>query len=467
MASVTVSCFVHDHPRSHMHAWNWLLALKACGQPEEITPIIRSRAGFSDGIEQMFRSAGASLMSAEDAGDGPAGSALSQLDLPDEHSGAPLVVTSADALFLESPQELFEGNHVRACPADALPVAIASALLEQAASQGFCPAAGTREPAKAIQSLCCQEQLYVVPADAREILREEWARWAAFCAGPGAEALGGTMTSEAAGFALAMLKLGLPFSPLAETEVENTHPSTPAPSVGSPAVLLCGDRLDNHGLPQMPGAEGHGQHIDCAISRLRAQRRNWFSNEIFWNFRYRFYPELGSGIGSRGDWLEKKRALLLPFAEKFAEKQVLDVGCGDLETSRTLPFRHYTGLDSSHQALEIARQKRPDWSFRIGVASDEASDCADLVICLDVLIHVPTEGRYREFLGHLVRISRQALLVSGYARSEDAPPGGIVFFHEALSETFSRFSEVAEVQKAGRYSGVDLLYVTLHEQAAP
>jgi hypothetical protein len=44
---------------------------------------------------------------------------------------------------------------------------------------------------------------------------------------------------------------------------------------------------------------------------------------------------------------------------------VLDVGCGDLEVVKALNIMDYVGIDQS-PALEIARQLRPDWQFRLG-----------------------------------------------------------------------------------------------------
>jgi hypothetical protein len=83
-----------------------------------------------------------------------------------------------------------------------------------------------------------------------------------------------------------------------------------------------------------------------------------FHNELFWDYRYRHWPERGSGIGSRGENLQYKRALLRAEGIESASS-VLDVGCGDLEVLKDLRLNQYIGVDVSPVALERARAIRP------------------------------------------------------------------------------------------------------------
>ena len=72
--------------------------------------------------------------------------------------------------------------------------------------------------------------------------------------------------------------------------------------------------VDQHGLPRPAGVDW----IDDAIGRMNGvladRRRKRFSNEIFWDFRYAQFPELGSGVGSRNEPLAHKQRLLRPIS---------------------------------------------------------------------------------------------------------------------------------------------------------
>ena len=50
--------------------------------------------------------------------------------------------------------------------------------------------------------------------------------------------------------------------------------------------------------------------IDKFNSAIEQYISNGLLNSVFWDFRYSLHPELGSGVGSRGDALSNKTALL-------------------------------------------------------------------------------------------------------------------------------------------------------------
>jgi 2-polyprenyl-3-methyl-5-hydroxy-6-metoxy-1,4-benzoquinol methylase len=112
-----------------------------------------------------------------------------------------------------------------------------------------------------------------------------------------------------------------------------------------------------------------------------------FSNKEFWNERYITNPELGSGVGSRGEILEYKRKLIYPYLNYFSEDKILDVGFGDLELMKDGPNCNYTGFDVSDEAVKIAKLKRPDWAFYSGELDELKKESYNLVMCFDVLIH--------------------------------------------------------------------------------
>ena len=183
-----------------------------------------------------------------------------------------------------------------------------------------------------------------------------------------------------------------------------------------------------------------------------------FDNELFWNMRYEVFPELGSGVGSRSDTLLLKQNLLASALEGFIDKRVVDVGCGDLEVSKVFNFQDYTGYDVSAEALKIAKSCRPEWNFIHGRIIDYPQEFADLVICLDVLIHQKTKDEYLQLIKTLANAARTRLIISGY---EDIPAAGFISsicaYHEPLSKSLNNLGLFNEVINIGSYRGLSLM----------
>ena len=165
-----------------------------------------------------------------------------------------------------------------------------------------------------------------------------------------------------------------------------------------------------------------------------------FDNTTFWDERYRTDMTLGSGGGSRGAFLAYKRQLLNELVTRLRPRSILDVGCGDIEVTRELEFDgSYTGIDVAPSVIQRNREIRPDWTFLLGdfiaLANSQALQ-ADLVLCLDVLIHQHDPNTYRAFVCELLRASRVALVVNGFdafPRSGRLSPN--VAYHEPVTRT--------------------------------
>jgi SAM-dependent methyltransferase len=172
----------------------------------------------------------------------------------------------------------------------------------------------------------------------------------------------------------------------------------------------------------------------------RPPQRGQFDNAEFWEERYRQNLALGSGGGSRGQYLLFKRRLLEDLLLQYQPRTLLDVGCGDIEVTRTLTFSGtYTGIDLSPFIVARNQELRADWQFLHGDFL-ELQRChevhADLVLCLDVLIHQHDHAVYREFVRQLVGAAEAALLVNGFEvppRSGRLSPN--VAFHEPITQT--------------------------------
>lgn len=186
-----------------------------------------------------------------------------------------------------------------------------------------------------------------------------------------------------------------------------------------------------------------------------------FDNETFWDARYREDLALGSGAGSRGEHLDRKRRMLQNLIAGLRPRSIIDVGCGDIEATRELAFDgDYLGIDVSPYIVERNRQLRPGWSFRQGdfvaLAKEHALE-ADLVVCLDVLIHQHDPAVYRAFVPALLRAARHSLVVNGFSRlprGRELSPN--VAFHEPIADTLracgvTRMTRLADVRRTTVY----------------
>lgn len=375
---------------------------------------------------------------------------LRQLEDPAAGAAQPLVLCDTDLAFLAPIDDILVTGGVRAKIVDR-----ANPPLDQwlriLAAAGFPtpPLARTTIGDEPTPSVNCNGGLYVLAPPAVRGLREAWPRWARWLF-ERPELLPGPVRVhvDQVAFGLAALELELPVEPLSIADNYPAHVAAAELPNVTPRVLHYHHRVDPSGFPLSVGVPA----VDAAIPRIheviRRRRRETFENRSFWDFRYRQAPELGSGLGSRGAALEDKRALLARHVA--ATQTLLDVGCGDLEVSRGLSVASYTGVDVSHEAIAMARKKRPDWLFHPGDLRDVPVGRHDVVVCFDVLIHQRTMAAYRSLVLQLARLADSTVIVSGY----NQPPwhtSDITFFHEPLTATLGRLAGVEHVELIGGY----------------
>lgn len=186
-------------------------------------------------------------------------------------------------------------------------------------------------------------------------------------------------------------------------------------------------------------------------------RRATFDNRRFWNLRYVEDPDKGSGPGSRGDNLALKNRLIGSIVERHQIGSVLDIGCGDIEVVKSAKIRSYVGVDISDVVIERNRRIKPEWQF---VCADLAgSYCpprADLVLCMDVLIHQRSRKAYFTILSKVLDATKKIALISGHSRPD---PGWNVFYHEPIADSIRRFLPSGQIEKVAEYRSTDLLKV--------
>jgi SAM-dependent methyltransferase len=165
-----------------------------------------------------------------------------------------------------------------------------------------------------------------------------------------------------------------------------------------------------------------------------------FDNSVFWDRRYTENPELGSGVGSRGENLLHKRQIIETFLRSVEPKTVLDVGCGDHEVLKDMEYLPgYTGIDVSAVAVEMSAERFPHRNFiclDFAKLENIQQVRSDAVLCMEVLIHQHLREEYGAFVVNLVAAAAGGGLVSGYLF--DPRPtisSEIIAWHEPITET--------------------------------
>lgn len=467
---IAVSCLIDNSPKFAMQGWNWLTSLHAVGTAMRADIFVCHTPMVAKETLDFFERSGAKLITIQSFGEGPAVycNKIRQLESGIFHDYDYTILSDADLFFLSCPTRLATGEAVRAKLVDAPnpPERIWRELLERAGLADRINAVPIQLQADSMTfSTCFNGGLYVLPKASIDHITKKWAKWSRYCLDQSSLLGEYVVHSDQLGFGMALLE-GIDSSPLPIGENFPSHLSTDhyrcLPETQIHAIHY--HSLDSHGCLLPVETEWINNRVITANRILIENRRLSFNNRIFWDFRYFASPQLGSGLGSRGDVLRLKKSLLRPFMKAISEDSVLDVGCGDLEVMRLMPLRSYRGIDISRQAVEIARTKRPDWRFdNIGV-EDVDDNAYDYVICLDVLIHQSSAERFEELVADLLRVARKGVIVAGY--EQHTSNHGIVFTHLSLLEALQRCRKTREVEEIGSYRDVSL-YLALTDQGLP
>ncbi len=461
-----ISCVVDNHPKLLMQVWNLACSLMATGDwPKPGVEFIIHHTSAVDAkrLATLVR-LGAKLRLVKPWGAGNAGycNKLRQLESSELQEADVVILLDTDVVVARPLGELATSQTVRGKivdlpnpPQDVWHLLLKGTMFE---GEDIFHGSPSMRPAERTPATNFNGGVYVLPRAAIPALKRLWPKWTDFCLQHGEGLAKVVHHADQIGFALAMLEARIPFEPLSLAENFPLHFDAPAYKDVAPCELTIIHyhwRLNDHGLPRPVGVDWIDAQVRTLSQRIVATRRNAFDNAIFWDFRYDAFPELGSGIGSRGSVLAYKRSRLAPFFRLFADKPVLDTGCGDLETTRHAGFRDYTGLDLSKQALAKAAEKRPDWHFSNVPVADVADGSAALVICLDVLIHQSSAEEAQGLINHLVRVATDAVIVSGNQAAIDA--NGIVFSHPPVMDLLRANPDIVSVVEIGQYRDISLV----------
>ena len=115
-----------------------------------------------------------------------------------------------------------------------------------------------------------------------------------------------------------------------------------------------------------------------------------------------------------GPFSRHTRRLLKNLIRPLKIRSILDVGCGQgsllTELKMEFPYIEPNGVDISKSAIELAQQRLPNGRFAVlDVARESLDEKYDLVICSEVLEHIPDDDTA---LRNLRSMTRQYLLIS-------------------------------------------------------
>jgi len=305
----------------------------------------------------------------------------------------------------------------------------------------------------------CNGGVYIMEGTLLPQIDASWRRWADWCLDHRGLFGEFSVNVDQVSLALALRELGLSVDSL---PIEWNYPVQPAavlptaqlPDV-TPQILHYHRQIGTYFKIERTGVPKPDLAIQFLNERIGGFLARHFVNSVFWNLRYRIDPNLGSGIGSRGELLAAKRQWLDCALGTFHQKRVVDVGCGDLEVMRSQPVKNYVGLDVSQEALALARAKRPDWRFVHITAEEPSFAQGDAVICLDVLIHQKRAGEFDALIRRLVNAADERLIVSGF--NEPHAIAETVSFHRPLVAALADTGLFSEISVIGKYRELSLV----------
>lgn len=190
--------------------------------------------------------------------------------------------------------------------------------------------------------------------------------------------------------------------------------------------------------------------------RYRTFKREHFDNRMFWNFRYSQFPDLGSGLGSRGENLIYKRQILNTVLGQYEFDSLLDIGCGDQMVTEHIRDDCYTGVDISSEVIRKNQLKYPRRKYYCGDFIELDLGEHDISVCFDVLIHLPAVEQYRQAVKKIVDCTNRIGIVSGFEHAPQMHKSEITFFHEPLSVTLQNLG-ITDLQVIGEYRETKVL----------
>jgi FkbM family methyltransferase len=464
------SCYVDDAPVLRAQAFIWVNCLMRVQGISPSAIFVHMPAGASD-FRSWLHEQGVQVIDAEHFDSrNKYCNKLQQLSTFVDSEFEQVVFMDCDTAWAGD-LELPLGNPVAAKIVDAAnpPASVLKAIFHAAelGDPDWHPVSFPEESDRSLtDSNNCNGGLYICSREFLGKLAPRWRHWARWCLDHSDLFGSFAVHADQVGFALAMRELDARATLL---DISWNYPvhfarSGLTPNI-APQLLHYHQEMTPHMRLKPTGLDLVDGVIASLNDVIANSLRERIVNSVFWDLRYAIDPELGSGVGSRGEHLEYKRALLAQLLGNSSNDSIVDVGCGDLEVTRKIAASDYTGLDVSDAALRVASQKRPEWKFGRMQAAGPIPP-ADVVICMDVLIHQPDQGALASLVERLAGAARRRLLVSGY----EEPPvftSEITRYFEPLSQVLRRTGAFADVKVVGRYRDITVFEATKKPDSLP
>lgn len=156
---------------------------------------------------------------------------------------------------------------------------------------------------------------------------------------------------------------------------------------------------------------------------LFTSRAEFESSENYWKERYQ--KGGNSGEGSYNKFAIFKSDVINDFVSRNSISSAVEHGCGDGNQLGLLRIPSYTGIDISHEAIQICREKyKNDRSKSFFTLDEYPGHPAEMAISLDVIYHLVEESTYHDYLTALFNSStRYVVIYSSNTDTQDKYQG--------------------------------------------
>ena len=464
------SCVVDEHPRFHLEALRWFVSLTTIAgvDPRDLrVHVVGSDA--SDALVHL-RSCGVTVRRIDpfDPRSPHCNKVAGAMRLAEEQVEGVVVLCDTDVAILEDPRTLVVppgsiGGKVVDSPVPPLDVILDIFAAAEVPAPQSIPLPWGAGQTTIVGNF--NGGLYLIPAPLLPVVAPAWEAWARWLLGHRELLLDWAFHLDQVAMALALAAEGIGSEQLEVRWNTPIHDLTRIPAdPPAPAIIHYHQQVDPQGRILSTGFSSIDQQIERVNQAIGVLWQEAFPNATFWQWRYLTDPDLGSGIGSRGEPLVGKRSLLATVLDAISPTSVLDVGCGDGEATKDLQMQNYVGIDLSAEAVRQAKVGRPNGTYLVGNLAD-FSIRADLTICLDVLIHQSNAAAYQDLVERLWHSADRALVISGYEQPLDSV-APMVHFHDPLSTTLMRVAPQAEFYPVRHEHGITT-FVILRPPSVP
>ena len=153
-----------------------------------------------------------------------------------------------------------------------------------------------------------------------------------------------------------------------------------------------------------------------------------------WDERYRKGGD--SGYGSYGEQLNLKLRLIRNNIKDI--KNIVDFGCGDfnfgLHVLGIFPDVYYFGID---QSIEIIQRNSSLYKHSFQ-QNNRLIIGADLILCVDVLLHILNEKDEKNIIDDLKKHWRKYLVISAFDHDGESEPNGQAVMRRFPEELFGK-----------------------------